>query len=62
LFVEALSADVTCYVCFSDDDTDNVLGHFFQCIWCQRFLHENCINTFEQVKTNTIHKYNQIYQ
>jgi len=46
---KSMSADVTCYVCFSDDDTDNVLGHFFQCIWCQRFLHENCINTFEQI-------------
>jgi len=47
--VIALSVDVTCCVCFSDDDTDTILGHFIQCIWCQRFLHENCITQFQQV-------------
>jgi len=47
--VTALSADVTCFVCSSDDDNDHALGHFFQCIWCQKFLHGNCVNKFELV-------------
>lgn len=45
----ALSADVTCFFCSSDDDADHALGHFFQCIWCQKCLHGNCINKFEPV-------------
>lgn len=49
LFIIALSVDVMCCVCSSDDETDNNLGHFFQCIWCQKFVHENCIIHFEQV-------------
>lgn len=49
LYVIAVLVDVSCSVCSSEDDTDNILGHFFQCIWCQRFSHQNCINQFEQV-------------
>ncbi|XP_015369348.1 PREDICTED: diacylglycerol kinase epsilon [Diuraphis noxia] len=45
---KSLSIDVTCCVCSSDDDTDSILGHFFQCLWCRRFLHANCITQFNQ--------------
>ncbi|VVC36101.1 Diacylglycerol kinase, accessory domain,Diacylglycerol kinase, catalytic domain,Zinc [Cinara cedri] len=45
---KSLLVDIVCCVCLSDDDTDNILGNFFQCIWCQRFSHENCVTKFEK--------------
>ncbi|XP_025407270.1 diacylglycerol kinase epsilon-like isoform X2 [Sipha flava] len=53
---KSLSVDVMCSVCSSDDETDNILGQFFQCIWCQKFVHEKCVIQFEQKCDFGVHR------